>query len=157
MTDTTGVARECRVFTRYLAGMSPDAYIEKKYTAAFVSGGTLTRSLQGDNAGRFDEILLAVASVNPWLTRAMDIYSRFFYPHSGLRKRLILLLAILESWAPSYERLDRRKGNEGLSLIVISLLVNGLLAASLLLLAVPIMLPLQLLFRNKPGRYRAAA
>ena len=88
MPDTDFIAAECRVFTRYLIGRQPDAYIMRKYAQAFEPGYPLGE----DEAPGFDALLLKLAVLHPLLTRTADIYSRFFRPASAVRKRLVLLL-----------------------------------------------------------------
>lgn len=94
------LARECDVFVRYLVRVPPDAYIQKKYAQA--------HSVSPDYAaaGAFDRLLLALASSAPLVTSLADSYVSFFARSSALRKKLILLLAILESCAPARGFLD---------------------------------------------------
>ena len=76
MPDTDFTAAECRVFTRYLIGCLPDAYIMRKYAQAFEPDYPL-----GDAViPGFDALLLKLAVLHPLLTRTTDIYSRFFRP-----------------------------------------------------------------------------
>ncbi|MBV8841602.1 MAG: hypothetical protein JO307_02220 [Bryobacterales bacterium] len=92
--------RECRVFARYLSGVDPSSYLVQKY-------GDFHEQL-GASAGsdRFDEFLVRVASRGVFWTTLADGYSRLFRKSGALRKKLIVVLALLECAPPSYEILD---------------------------------------------------
>lgn len=100
--STTGppVERECQVFTRHLIGRAPEPYVVEKYAEAHRLVASYS---DGD---RFGLALTRVARINPTLARSADAYARLFAPGSLLRKKLVLLLAILETCAPSYRLLD---------------------------------------------------
>lgn len=113
---------EARCFGRYLLGQTPNDYAVAKYryyhdTLRSQLGDQRVYELPdqpgdriGDESGgsgdRFDRFLLGVARRHPWLTRMADAYGRFFRPRGLLRKKLVLLLAILESCHPSHKMLD---------------------------------------------------
>src|SRR5262245_43793124 len=100
--DFTILDRECNVFCRYLIGQTPNDYVRKKYRDAHGS-----RSLVGGGCiSPWDALLIRIARISPWSTRITDVYSRVFYGSSLIRKKLVLLLAILESCAPSHRYLD---------------------------------------------------
>lgn len=102
--DTTAAARqlraECRVFTRHLLGRTPDEYVMDRYRSAHETVPALAAG------GRFDESLLACARLGPLGTKIADAYAGLFFRHSVLRKKLILLLAILETRPPFSETID---------------------------------------------------
>lgn len=83
--------RECDVFASYLLGVSPTAFVQGKYAGAH----RISTRLTGESA--FDEFLVRVASRHRLLVRAADAWARVFAPGSLLRRKLILLLAILET------------------------------------------------------------
>ena len=90
--------RECVVFTGHLLGVAPDAYVKRKYAEAHdVLGGLAPTD-------PFDAFLLRFASKHRVCTRLADAYARVFRPGSALRRKLIVLLAILETSPPSYRR-----------------------------------------------------
>lgn len=94
--------RECAVFCRYLIGQEPNEYVKKKYSAAHQA-----RSLRnGGGECRADAFLVKVASIGPGSTKIIDAYTRIFHPVSTVRKKLVLLLAILESCAPTHIYVD---------------------------------------------------
>ena len=101
--DKDVLDHECVVFCQYLVGQEPTHYVKEKYREAH-RGMTLSHS---DTWNRFDRILVRIAGIRPWATKLIDVYTRALQPYSLVRKKLILLLAILESCAPTHEYLDR--------------------------------------------------
>ena len=93
--------RECAVFCRYLIGQEPNKYVQEKYRAAHQQG-----SLQNGGECNADAFLVKVAAIGAWSTKIIDAYTRVFRPFSTVRKKLVLLLAILESCAPTHRCLD---------------------------------------------------
>ncbi len=87
--------RECEVFCQYLAGIRPDAYVRGKYEEAH----RVARDYEG--GGPFDRLLLGLASNGPVFASFADSYASLLARRSLLRRKLILLLAILESCAPA--------------------------------------------------------
>jgi hypothetical protein len=98
--------RECSVFCRYLIGGEPNDYVKRKYREAH-------RSLSwcGRAACSSDELLVSIARIGTRASHIIDAYARVFRPASLIRKKLILLLAILESCAPSHHYLDSVDSN----------------------------------------------
>lgn len=111
--------RECRVFAAYLLGSAPAPYVIRKYHEAH----QLSPAFSDD--GRFDRHLVRVAAVHGALTRAADAYARLVAPNALLRKKLVLLLAILETSAPSSDRIDAAIGG-GRSALVLRLFISGI-------------------------------
>lgn len=83
-------------------GVAPSQYVLRKYEEAHRS------ILFNGNAepDRFDRILLRIARTAPFLARVADCYAVIFAARSVLRRKLVLLLAILENCAPSYAVLE---------------------------------------------------
>jgi len=94
--------RECSVFSRYLIGQPPSAYVLSKYRDAHAK----LPGLRNGAGGPFDALLIRLASWNPFLTRLVDSHARVFFKHSCVRTKLVVLLAILESSAPSHRYFD---------------------------------------------------
>ncbi len=92
--------RECRVFCRYLIGRPPGLETSATYARYHAALG---QRLTGDG---FDRLLVTVARLSPVLAQPADAYARFFRPRGLLRKKLVLLLAILESCYPSHQQVD---------------------------------------------------
>jgi NADH dehydrogenase len=87
-----GLRRECDVFCRYLLGSRPNAYTLAKYVGGHAS---IPFALAGGLSCE-DERVLAFACRNPLCARIADAWSRVASPHSALRQKLVLLVAILE-------------------------------------------------------------
>jgi len=97
--------RECAMFTHYLIGREADAYVQEKYIQAHKA----TR-LEAD-AGLFDSLLIKAANSNAFFLKLADSYTSIFYKNAVLRKKLLLMLAILECCNSTYGDVDR--GTEG--------------------------------------------
>lgn len=138
--SSVAVADECRVFTRYLLRCDPDGYVIDHYAAA---NGTLALS----PASGFDGAVLGFARINPLCARIMDSYASLFYRTATLRKRLVLLLAILETRPPFHQAMDRAQGGATplllarLSLTTVAALVS-LFAGTLILTPVRVLFSL---------------
>jgi hypothetical protein len=101
MTDAPRLERECRVFTRLLVGEAATPSIIAKYREAHaVLAGCIPESA-------IDRRLTAVASGGATRARMADAYARLFAPHTAFRRKLVLLLAILETSPPFHARVDR--------------------------------------------------
>ncbi len=94
------LARECLMLTRYLSGSDPTAAVVHAYQRAHALG------VVGARPARFDRLLTALAGRHPSLTRAVDSYATALARNSTLRRKLVLLLAILESSWPACETID---------------------------------------------------
>jgi hypothetical protein len=94
--------RECRTYTRYLTGQWPPDYVCDKYREAHRK----IDALAGLKPDAFDQFLVDVSSISPFWTRLADSYASRFAKDSGLRKKLVTALAILECTPPMFERMD---------------------------------------------------
>ena len=130
--------RECRIFTKYLIGKKSTSYNEMKYVE-FLSK-TNTAHLNG-----FDKILSGLAAKSPLFTKICDAYSRFFFQHSLLRKKLGTLFAILETSPVTYRYIDDI-GSKNIFTILINLGFRGAWFAFHLFVSILFFLPLQVLF-----------
>jgi hypothetical protein len=96
------LAVECRIFTRYLISADAPSDVVAAYQRAHdvsaVEAGGVSRSL--------DRALLRVAHAGPGFARAADGYAAAFAKASLLRRKLVLLLAILESRGSTAATLD---------------------------------------------------
>lgn len=131
-------ARECEVFTHYLCGSSPTPYVAEKYADA------QRRNLAYAATASFDRYLIRIARLHPIATKLADVYARLFAPASVLRKRLILLLAILESTTFSDAFLERVDSSSKL-VIASEAAWRGFVLLMALLLSLVLLLPCQLL------------
>ena len=139
------LAAECRVFCRYLTREEPSDYVLGHYARARASAEAPAA------APVLDRGLLALARRGPLLTRVADGYSRIFQPHSTLRRRLILLLAILENSPPSARSLNSAREGRPLALLG-RLALTMLGSAACLLTGVLLLGPLHLASRLPRAR-----
>jgi hypothetical protein len=99
MTDV--LARECSTFARYLSGAEPSDYVLAQYRAAHAAGVVELADMTN-----FDRAVVAIARRGPALARAMDAHARVFASGSLLRRKLVLMLALLETKSPPADSLD---------------------------------------------------
>jgi hypothetical protein len=128
------LASECCVFTQYLLGCAAPPYTIRKYDNAHQVSPVFS------SGNRFDRFLVRVAGTHPVLTRVADSYARMLAPQALLRKKLILLLAILETSPPTHNVIDSVGGGSNLALsfrLVGKAVTFGLSAAAGAILFVP--------------------
>lgn len=140
----TGLERESRAFSRYLIGDVADDAILANYVTAVESG------IAGScpEASAFDRLLTRIARIRPTTTRAVDVYARHFCPAAPFRKRLILMLAILESHARPYAAMDTVDGG-GRALVFLRIGATILVSLTLFVLTTVLLTPLRIVM---PGR-----
>jgi len=92
--------RECDVFCRYLAGIAADDYLKTRYRATHGRGAVEPPG----GASAYDRALVALGRTSPLATRFVDAHARIFSAGGLLRRKLVLVLALLEVRAP--ERVD---------------------------------------------------
>ena len=135
--DETVEDRECVVFTGHLLGVAPDAYVKRKYAEAHrVMGGLAPND-------PFDVFVLRFAATHRFCTRVADAYARVFRPGSALRRKLIVLLAILETSPPSYRTIDAPVGGPK-ALLLLRLALRGSIALLSLLIGTLLLVPARL-------------
>jgi hypothetical protein len=93
--------RECRSYAEYLAGRPPDEYVIGKYIECHEIGRIAPAS------DAFDAFVTACAARSPFLARIADAYASRFLKYGSLRKKLVLVLALLECSRGTFEVLDR--------------------------------------------------
>lgn len=128
--------REAAVLGRYLAGREPEALVVDKYVAAHAAGVV-------DPAGgarAFDRWLVRAARGGPRRARWVDGWAVVFARAGLLRRKLVLLLAILEtsSRGPELDRPDAGGGAVGFAL---GMGARGVLFALRLALASLVLFP----------------
>jgi hypothetical protein len=82
---------ECNVLSRYLTGLPADEYVRAKFAEAH------ERTPHFAAAGRFDALLLRLGTCCVAGARFADSYAAILARRSTLRRKLVLLAAILES------------------------------------------------------------
>lgn len=91
--------REARALARYLAGVELDSVAIRHYLRWHATSGA--------RADRVDRLLLRVASAGkPGLALA-DAYCARWRRGALLRRKLVLVLALIETSAPGFEMVDR--------------------------------------------------
>ena len=136
------LARECRVFTAYLLGCTPSRYVCNKYTDAHDRLDILTV------ATKLDALVLRFAKTGRPAAKVADAYASVFLSQSLLRRKLVVLLAILETAPSTYRLVDEIDSGSRVALLALTTLrttsaVLALAAGAL------IFLPAQLIMR--PG------
>lgn len=145
MTKTNLLASECEVFTKYLLGCAPEPYVIRKYTEAHDVAAVFS------SGSRFDNLMVRVARTHPALTRLADSYARMFVPKGLLRRKLVLLLAILETSAPSCHLIDAVDGG-GKAVLLLRLVFKGMAFLVSVVLGALVFLPLQMILPAKQPR-----
>lgn len=140
---SAGLEQECRTFTRYLVRRDPTPYVIGKYAAAHTASPAMA---EAENRGRFDARLTAIARRHPVLTVMADAYARIFVPRGLLRKKLVLLLAIIETSPVLFREVDLERP-AALPLQAAALGVRFAVFAVALLGGIIIFLPLRIVTR----------
>jgi hypothetical protein len=103
-----GLQQECRMFTRYLVHREPDAYVVQKYVechfAVLRDAPTMLP---------IDSRLVRFAGRGTLRTRIADAYARIFRPWGLLRRKLILVFAILENSRAYHREFFSEGGSNG--------------------------------------------
>jgi NADH dehydrogenase len=134
--------RECVVFAAHLLGVAPDAYVRRKYAEAHCHLAGLA------TVNRFERLLVGVAGRHQRLTAFADAYAALFAPDSVLRRKLVLLLALLETSSPSAAAIDRAVGG-GPVPVMARLAARGLVATAHLVVGTALFMPARLLFSSR--------
>lgn len=130
---------ECRALTAYLIGAQPSAYVEAQYArAALVHGLAFDEDMSS-----FDGTTVRLARSNKLTARAADAYCGLLHRRGALRRKLILLSALLEHAAPTSNAFDKVVSRGGL-LTFLSLAGYGVASGLSLLLGAAILLPAKL-------------
>jgi hypothetical protein len=97
---TDSLDRESAAYSLYLAGQPPTPYVREKYRDCHARVKSLST---GDS---FDRLLVRIAARGSLWARFADSYAARFRKHGLLRKKLVLMLALLECAPPCFEYLD---------------------------------------------------
>lgn len=94
--------QECLKFTRYLTGLEADRGIVRHYIKA-----NQKRQLTDEQQlNTTDRATLCLARRGSFFTRSADAYCALFHPGGALRRKLVLLMAILENSRTTYTQFD---------------------------------------------------
>ena len=100
--DTFDLDAECETFCRYLVGESPGAQVKARYRRAHELGVVAPPA----GISPRDVRLVRAARRGGGWARAADVHARFFAPGGWLRRKLVLLLALLETDGPGRRWVD---------------------------------------------------
>lgn len=138
--------RECGVFTRYLLGKSPSAYITDRYCDYHA-----TSPAMGSGEDAFDLVLTRFASKNAICVKMADAYASRFRRNSVLRQKLVLLLALSEVTPPFFRHIDN-PDRLSRPIILMKLAVQGIAYAAALSAGILVLGPLHVLEANSRRR-----
>lgn len=138
--NINSLRRECETLCRYLMGKAPNDYITDKYVYAHEIDAIPSRNC--DNL--MDGLLLKIARLCPFGTKLVDAYAVVLLKNSLVRKKLVLLLAILESYALSDHYLRNMRVNRK-GILFFELLSHILSFALTLGLAVVLLAPIHII------------
>jgi hypothetical protein len=99
--DARQIAAECDALCRYLIGRHPTEHVRAQYVAAHE-----VAHIADQRESETDLLLVRLARGGPRRAALADAYAAAFARTSTLRRKVILLLAILESAAPSSDWVD---------------------------------------------------
>lgn len=135
--------KECEKLSLYLTGMRPDNYVSEKYMHAHISDNI---TIAGDQPSVFDRFMISVATINPFLASLVDNYTKVFFKKALIRKKMVLLLAILESCEPFCSSIDTvMTGSK--SAIFFKFFLKASLFMIGLVISTAIFMPFHLLFK----------
>lgn len=90
--------RECDVFCRYIGGIPASDYLRARYRATHERGAVEPPG----GASRYDRALVRIARTSPFVARLVDAHARIFAGGGLLRRKLVLVLTLLEVREPRH-------------------------------------------------------
>ena len=138
----TGLVQECGVFTRHISGRPATPQVAEQYAVAHQ---VLSGMEPSDGHERW---LLRVARLGPAACRIADAWARLAAPRGALRRKLVVLLAVLEVSPPYAEELDQPRGGAALEWIRIA--ASGLAFGGALAIGLVLFLPARLAAGPRP-------
>ena len=143
---TAQLHQECAVFTKYLSGQTATPYVQHRYRDGH-------DTLPDPGPSTFDRIVLALCRRSLAGVVLADAYTRWFRPHSLLRLKLTLVLAILENTPPYHASMTRcRTGSP--TMLVLRLIALGAWYGATVATATLVLAPIHLATRlgTRPGQ-----
>lgn len=144
MSERRELELECAKFVRYLSGAEPDRYVIERYVAAHDAG-----AVELPGTSRFERAVVRIARRGP--VRMLDAHSRVFANGSLLRRKLVLVLALLETRSPTAERIDAAVPGSSAALFL-RIGMFGILFAARVAVASVLLLPVRLACAFGGGR-----
>lgn len=136
---------ECRRFARYLLNVEATPYVAAKYADAHHTDSAYGT---GDAVDRW---LVHVAGRGTGAARLADAYARLVRPQGLLRRKLVLLLALLETSAPAWRALEVEP-SRGARGALIALARHGAAAALAAVAGIVVLGPGHLVLRARAQR-----
>jgi NADH dehydrogenase len=130
------IEHECKTFATYMTSKPPSKYVTEQYAAAVLAHGLAS----DDDLSCFDRAALRLARSGSAFTRGADAFCSIFARRGVLRRKLIVLAAILESVAPTNEAMDRVTSRSA-AVVLASLIGYGAAFAVSFILGAAILLP----------------
>jgi hypothetical protein len=130
---------ECKIFSHYLVQREPSEYVIQKYIEAHETSNLFKES----TTSSFDKILLNLTTRYPKAVKFVDSYSAFYLKGSLFRKKIILLMAILENCSPAYSDFEMPDYDNNI-VLMLKLLFQGMSFALSLSVSSIFLLPLQI-------------
>lgn len=131
---------ECITFSRYLLNQDPGRYVIDKYCEAHATSDFLG----ADNPSLFDRMLLSLSVTHSALAKLVDSYTCIFLKSATVRQKWILLLAIMESCAPTYQHFDS-PDSASKSLFFARMTWQGIVFLTCLCLSILVFVPLRVI------------
>ena len=129
--------QECYTYGRYLIEQDPKPYVVRKYIAYHAQFGA--RIAPNDDLDRF---LTEISGRGPFWARLADTYASRFHKRAAVRKKLVLMLALLECSPGSFEYLDGVSGG-GVPKTLLRLAWRAAAYAGTMVMAVLLLMPVQ--------------
>jgi NADH dehydrogenase len=126
--DPAVLRREVSVLTRHLIGVEPPPYVAAKYVAAHEPGR------EGPGSGEGD-VLVSLAHRGPFAARLADAWGALFDRGGPLRRKLVLIVALLESTGSTAARVDTPDRGGAVGFLVRAVLEGALFAGTVLFAA----------------------
>jgi len=139
--DFSALNDECHVFTYYLINQRPNGYVLNKYRDAHRASD----AFHNPDTNPFDTFLVSISTTSPFVTKLVDSYTSVFFRRSVVRKKMVLLLAIIESCAPTHSHLDSPDPCAKTTLWI-RMVRRGIASVLTLFLSMVLLMPFQLIF-----------
>lgn len=138
--ELNALDRECLAFSAYLLGQQPNDYVMAKYREAHQ---TIDIFRRGETAG-LDRLFVSLSTAHPLSAKLVDAYTAIFRRKATVRRKWILLLAIMESCSPSHHYFDS-PDNGGKAKLAVALLWRGLIFVLAFVVSIIIFMPFHII------------
>lgn len=136
-TSASSAETEARKLTWHMTGIDPDATILRHYARGLEATG-----LEHEE-GRFDQLTLRLVRLGGVFPPLLDVYCGLLRRRGVLRRRQVLLTAILENAAPTHHVFDTAQARGAFGTLL-ALAATGLASGLLFVFSLLILLPAQI-------------